>query len=261
MADKKKLSVALIAHNEAEIIEPTLKSIDWVDEIIIVDAGSTDNTAEVCHRYDIEVILEENQVNLNINKNIAIDRCIGEWILVLDADEVIPYELAGVIRKIVNDSNSADGYLIPRKNYVLGRWVKHGSQYPDYQLRLFRNGKGRFPAVHVHERLKVDGKVEKLDTPFEHHPYPDIAMLNMKTKRYVEFEAQHRFKNGAKISGFKLFMQVTVIAPFRFIRRYFFKGGFLDGTQGIIMAWLDLTNNIQRWFRLWELNQQSHREQ
>lgn len=261
MADKKKLSVALIAHNEAEIIEPTLQSVNWVDEIIIVDAGSTDNTVEVCRRYDVEVLLEENQVNLNINKNIAIDNCSGEWILVLDADEVIPDELAGLIRKIVNDSNSADGYLIPRKNFVLGRWVRRGSQYPDYQLRLFRKGKGRFPAVHVHERLKVDGKVEKLDTPFEHHPYRDIAMLNLKNKRYVEFEAQHRFKIGSKVSGFKLFMQVTVLAPTRFIRRYIFKGGFLDGTQGIMMAWFDLSNNIQRWFRLWELNQQAKRGQ
>jgi hypothetical protein len=180
--------------------------------------------------------------------------------LVLDADEIIPYDLAGIIRKIVNDSNSADGYLIPRKNFVLGRWVRRGSQYPDYQLRLFRKGKGRFPAVHVHERLKVEGKVEKLDTPFEHHPYRDIAMLNMKNARYVEFEAQHRFKDGMQINRMGLFVKVALAAPFRFLRRYFLKGGFLDGTQGLLMAWFDLSNNIQRWFRLWELHEQAKKE-
>ena len=175
------LSVALIAHNEGPILGDALWSVCWADQLVVVDAGSTDNTAVTAKAYGAEVYTEPNRTNLNENKNIAIDHCRGEWILVLDADEVIPYDLAGAIRRTIADKVPENGLLIPRKNFVLGRWTRRGSQYPDYQLRLFRRGRGRFPAQHVHERLKVQGKIGKLDIPFEHHPYRDLDTLIEKT--------------------------------------------------------------------------------
>ena len=170
--------------------------MSWADQIVLVDAGSTDNTAEIAVKYGAEVYSEPNRHNLNHNKNIAISHCKGDWIFILDADEKIPYDLAGEIRRIVNSDANAAGYLVPRRNFVMGRWVRRGSQFPDYQLRLFKRGKGVFPAKHVHERLDVSGNISKLSLPFDHHPYPNFKMLVQKNLRYAEFEANYHFNLG-----------------------------------------------------------------
>jgi len=248
-----KLSVAIIAHNEADNLPYVLNSIDWVDQIVVIDCSSSDNTAEIARQAGADVYSEPNHPNLNINKNLSIDYCHGDWILVLDADENIPYDLAGLIRCIINEDSETNGYLIPRRNYVLGRWLHRGSQYPDYQLRLFRRGKGKFPAVHVHERIVLKGKVSKLELPFEHHPYRTLDSIIAKNRRYVEFEARFLYENGKRVSNIKLIWRVLVMTPLRFFRRYILKGGILDGVQGLMLAWFDAVNQVQRWFRLWEL--------
>jgi len=235
-------------------LERALKSVVWADQIVVVDAGSTDNTAQVAESNGAEVFYEENRKNLNINKNIAISHCNNDWIFILDADEEIPYDLAGEIRRIVNSDVNINGYLVPRRNFVMGKWMKRGSQYPDYQLRLFRRGKGIFHAKHVHEKLEIDGDVSKLTLPFDHHPYPKFQMLVEKNLRYSEFEAVYHFNLGKRINGFGVLTQGLIRIPFRFFRRYFLKGGFLDGVPGFLMSWFDISNYMLRTFRLWELS-------
>lgn len=248
-----KLSIAIIAHNEGTYLADALQSVSWADQVVVVDCGSTDNTSEIAEGAGAEVYREPNRSNLNENKNIAIGHCRGEWIFVLDADERIPDMLAGEIRRVIND-NKTDGFLVPRRNHIIGRWLRHGSQYPDYQLRLFKRDRGNFPAVHVHERLNVNGRIDRLSEPFDHHPYPDLSMLIHKNLRYSEFEAQHLFQQGKTISFSGLIWRIMVKTPLRFLRRYVLKMGFRDGVPGLIMAWFDAENQSLRWIRLWELS-------
>ncbi|MFH0765715.1 MAG: glycosyltransferase family 2 protein [Calditrichota bacterium] len=246
------LSVAMIAYNEAENIPRSLQSVRWADQIVVVDCDSADDTVSTAIRLGAEVYTTENNPNLNIAKNLAIDKCQSEWILILDADEIIPDDLAGEIRLILS-SPCCDGYLIPRRNYTLGRWLRRGGEYPDCQLRLFRRGRGRFPARHIHERLHVDGAIGKLHHPFNHYPYPDISSFLRKNLRDAEFEAVYRYKQGHRIGTCGLMGQLGLRIPGRYICRYLFRGGILDGVPGLIRAWFDAMNEGLRWIRLWEI--------
>jgi len=251
-----KLSVAIIAHNEAAIIGEALASISWADQVVVVDCGSEDDTARIAADAGAEVHHESNRTNLNQNKNIAIGHCQGEWVLVLDADERVPDPLAGQIRRVVNEG-TRDGYLIPRRNHVLGRWLRYGGQYPDWQLRLFRSGRGRFPAEHVHERAKVEGTVGRLSEPLEHFPYRTLDDLTRKGVFYADYEAQRLFQLNQSIAGVELVWKSGVRPVFRFIRRFIFKGGFIDGVPGLVVAYFDAWNQAVRWLRLWEMRRGS----
>ncbi|MFH0881719.1 MAG: glycosyltransferase family 2 protein [bacterium] len=245
------LSVALLAHNEEANLPAALKSVAWADEIVVVDAGSSDATATIAADHGARVIHQPNNSNLNINKNIAIENCTHDWVLVLDADEIIPPALAGeILQEIKNPRH--DGYFVPRRNRILGRWVRHGGQYPDLQLRLIRRETARFPERHVHERIQVKGSVGRLSNPMDHSPYPTIAQMMRKGMFYADFEAQVR-RTTTRTSPLVFIYQILIRPPFRFIRRYFFKGGFLDGIPGLAMSFFDAFNNVVRWLRLWEL--------
>ena len=246
------ISVAIIAHNEESCLSHALESVAWADQIVVVDCGSTDATPDIARRSCVELYGEPNRENLNLNKNIAIERCTGDWVLILDADEIVTDLLAGEIRRVINDPVH-DGYLIPRKNYVMGRWLRRGGQYPDYQLRLFRRGQGRFPAQHVHERIALNGSVGTLHESLDHFPYPTIADLIRKGAFYMEFEAQFLANSDHQASFGKSLFYGCFRPWFRFVRRYIFKGGFKDGIPGLTVALFDLWNQTVRWLRLWEI--------
>lgn len=246
-----KISIAIIAHNEARNLPRALGSVQWADEIVVVDTSSTDETGEIARRRGAKVAVQPNLSNLNVNKNYAIDFCCGDWILILDADEVVPDLLAGEIRRALA-APSAVGYDLPRRNFMMGKWLRYGSQYPDYQRRLFQRGKGRFAAAHIHERLTVNGKVGYLEEPLEHYPYITIESLVCKGIRDVEFEAEFLHKKGKTATIGSIWLNGIIKPSIRFVRRYIFKGGFLDGTPGLVIALFDAWNTTQRWLRLWE---------
>jgi len=246
-----RLSVALIAHNEEANIEGALASVAWAEQIVVVDCASTDRTAEIARTHGAVLLTAPNHPNLNINKNLALDACNGDWILVLDADEMVSDDLAGEIRHAINNPGYS-GYFIPRRNFVLGKWLQHGGQYPDRQLRLFQRGSGHFPARHVHERLAVSGRVGRLIQPLEHHPYRTVAEMMRKGAFYVEFEAEHLRQMNTQISPSRLLRQVFFNSPLRFFRRYILKGGFLDGIPGLAAAYFDQWNQTVRWLKLWD---------
>ncbi len=252
-----ELSIALLAHNEAHNIVEAIRSVAWAEQVVVVDAASTDGTGDIARRLNAEVIVEPNRANLNVNKNIAIRTCRSPWVLILDADERISDDLAGEIRRIIANP-TADGFLIPRRNYVIGSWVQHGSQYPDWQLRLFRRERGRFGEKHVHERLQVQGSISRLEQPMDHHPYPDIASMIQKGKFYAAFEAGLLIEKGRRVGGMGLIWRGFVKPIGRFFRRYLIKGGFLDGTPGLLVAVFDAWNMALRWMMLSE-HSQTHR--
>lgn len=241
----------MLAHNEAANIAAAIAGVRWAEQIVVVDAESDDGTGDLARQLGATVVTQPNRTNLNVNKNIAISHCRSEWVLVLDADERISDDLAGEIRRVIADGD-ADGFLIPRRNFVLGRWLRHGSQYPDWQLRLFRRRRGRFEERHVHERLRVEGRVVRLREPMDHHPYTTVSSLIRKGEFYAAFEAGKLQERGVRIGAAGLVWNGLVRPIARLARRLIFKGGILDGAPGLMMAAFDAWSQTLRWMMLWQ---------
>ena len=246
----KKVSIALATYNEEANIRMCLDSVkDWADEIVIADGTSNDNTARIAEEeYGARVLKVPNQANFHINKQKAIDACTGIWILQLDADEVVSAPLKKDIEKILdekpkkskNKKINYNGYWIPRRNWFLGRFLMKGGQYPDYTLRLYRNGKGRLPQKDVHEQAMVQGEVGYLSGALLHYPYKDFIFYIKKWNRYNVFAAgllKEELKHASvrkKASEFLLNLFVRPI--WWFIWTYGRHKGFMDGWQGFVFS-------------------------
>ncbi|HAM39051.1 MAG: hypothetical protein A2474_00885 [Elusimicrobia bacterium RIFOXYC2_FULL_34_12] len=242
------ISVSIIGHNEERNIERCLESVKWVDEIIFVDCESTDKTAEIVNRYTKNVFSCDNNPNLNVNKQFGIEQCKNSWILYLDPDEVVSGNLKKEILSIVQiEDNEIKGYFIPRKNHYFGKFLKYGGKYPDYQLRLFRNGFAKFPCKHVHERINVEGKVRKLESPLLHYPYSDISDMLKKSNFYTSRKGEYWFSKNKK-SKFILLQSLI-----KFFKLYIFKFGFLDGFTGFTVATMDSYNEFVSLLKLKEI--------
>ncbi len=248
-----KLSVTIITHNEEANIRRTLESVKWADEIIVVDSGSTDRTVAVCREYTDKVIQQE-WPGYARQKNFAIDRARGDWVLSLDADEPVEPALADEIRGIIARTDSFDGYRIPRKTFFLGKQIRYGGWYPDYNLRLFRKGKGRFEERAVHEAIKVEGSVGNTRHALLHYAYPDLASYVNSINRYSTLAVTVMAEKG--ISGFKASWVNILFRPvFTFILKYCFRLGFLDGKQGLILNLFHAYYVFTKYAKAWEHNQ------
>jgi glycosyltransferase involved in cell wall biosynthesis len=250
MGEKPTISISVIGYNEAQNIARCFESLDWADEIVFVDCESMDNSIQIARKYTNKIFIRPNLENLNINKSFGIEQTVSPWVLYLDPDEIIPEETSTWILKEIKNPKY-DAYLFPRKNHILDRWLKHGSQYPDYQLRLFKKNKAHFPHKHVHERLQVNGTIGKSIYPLLHYPYPDLNIFLKKFNFYTTFEAKYLLDNPpSKLSS----VNYIFIKPIsRFIKRYLLKGGFLDGFAGFVAAFFDMINFPVRYFKYIEL--------
>jgi len=199
MAKKNSLSVVISVYNGEKVLEDCLKSVAFAQEIIVVENSSTDKTAEIASKYTDKIFTRVNNPMLNINKNFGFSKATGNWILCLDADERITPELEAEIKRLNLDSNGkSDGYWIPRKNIIFGKWIEHTGWYPDYQLRLFRKSKGKFPEKHVHEMIKVEGETGYLKGDLLHYNYVTISQFLSKLNIYVANEAEQLIAGGYK---------------------------------------------------------------
>ncbi len=255
-----KLSVAMLAHNEEKLIGETLDAVSFADEIVVVDAESTDATAEICRTHKAIVIARPNIGMLNTNKNIAIDACHGDWILYLDADErVTPESREEFFRAM--DEGKCDAFLFPRLNHILGKGMRWGGVYPDYQLRLFKRGMYRFEEKHIHERLAGTGKVGILKHPLLHETYPTADMLLRKLQFNARFEAEYAWNQGVRPSV-GLAWKWLFWKPFiRTLERYFLKLGFLDGFAGVTSCVFDCMNFVMRYLYLVEWERKGKKEE
>ena len=165
------LSIVIITKNEESNLARTLQSVTWADEIVIVDSGSTDRTCEIAESFHAKFFVEEWK-GFAAQKNSALQKATGDWVLSLDADEEVEPALADEIRQTLSANPSASGFWIPRKNFFLGRWIRHGGFYPDPKLRLFRRGAGKFEDRLVHEDIKISGPTAKLRIIFCITPIP-----------------------------------------------------------------------------------------
>lgn len=246
------ISVAIITLNEETNIRRTLESVKWADEIVVVDSGSSDRTVEICRSYT-DKIFHQEWLGFAGQKNQAIERTTGDWVLSLDADEPVEAALAEEIRAIIRSPHAAEGYRIPRKTYFLGKWMKYGGWYPDLNLRLFRRGKGRFEERAVHEAVKVEGTIGVTRNAIEHHAYPDLASymtsINSYSSLAVKVMAQKR------ITGFKRSWFIILFRPiFTFVLKYIFRLGFLDGKHGLILNLFHAYYVFAKYAKAWEWN-------
>ncbi|MEK7263175.1 MAG: glycosyltransferase family 2 protein [Bacteroidota bacterium] len=234
----------MIAHNEEQNILQSLESVKWANEIIVVDCESKDETVKIASQFSDKIYSRPNIVNLNVNKNFSFSQATGDWIFCLDADEIIPNELKDEILSEIGNQNEFDGYFLKRKNYFFENWLKYGGQYPDLQLRLFRRTCGKFPEKHVHERIEINGKTAILKSPFEHHPYKSVSIFISKMDFYTSFEAKKYFEQNVSTNFYSVFFYIFARPMKRFISRYVFKGGFLDGITGFYACFFDIITQI-----------------
>lgn len=232
-----KISVAMATFNEEENLAACLETVkDWVDEIVVVDGGSQDKTVEIAQKYGARVLVTDNPPIFHINKQKALEAATGNWIFQLDADERVAPELAQEIQSTIQQFNNVtiNGYWIPRKNWFLGRFLTKGGQYPDYTLRLYRRGKGRFPCQSVHEQAVVEGKVDYLKNPLIHLADPNFSRYLRRWGRYTDLIAQElKEKNPHLLSAFSY----LIIKPIGwFFLTYFRHKGFLDFWPGFVFS-------------------------
>ncbi len=227
----EKLSATIITRNEAANIRDCLRTLQWASEIVIVDQFSEDGTAEIARSLGAAVF-EEPWHGFAAQKNFAVDKAHGPWILSVDADERVTPGLRSEIEAILEADGPEDGYHVARRNYFCGRWIRHGGWYPDYSLRLFRKGAGRFAERAVHERVVLDGKTGYLRQPMEHFTYSSVEDYLSRMERYSRLAADEVVSGGHNPGWVSM-----VFRPlFTFIKMYGLKGGFLDGRAGFFLA-------------------------
>ena len=242
-----KISVSIIGLNEAYFLGKCLESVKWANEIIYVDCGSIDNSISIALRYGAKIFKRENDFNINVNKQFAIEQCSGDWILYLDPDETIPEELKEEILSITENDRDISGYLIPRKNYYFGQWLKYGGKYPDKQLRFFKKGSGRFPCLNIHERIEIKGSIGLTKNAMHHNVADNVDWFIDKLKSYAYRRAIQDIRLG-KSSKSPIFGALK-----KFFRSYIFKFGFMDGPIGFFSAVTDCFNEIIFWLKRKEL--------
>ena len=245
-----KISVVISAYNEEEKIEACLKSALFADEIVVIDNQSTDKTAEIAKQYTKNVYEQKNNpLAIDLQKNFGFTKASNEWILSLDADEEVSKELADEIRTRIRSNVKQNGFWIPRKNYIFGKWIEHSGWYPDYQLRFFRKGKGKYINKHVHEDLSIEGETANLKDHIIHHNYDTIAdFINKTVNIYAVNEAEEKLRKGYSFSYF----DVIRFPLSEFLSRFFARKGYKDGFHGLVLALLMAFYHLIVFAFIWE---------
>jgi glycosyltransferase involved in cell wall biosynthesis len=226
--------------------------VKWVDEIIVLDSDSTDETVSICRQFTPHVF-ETDWQGFGVQKQRALEKATGDWVLSIDADEIITPGLRTEIENAISQ-NQHDALLLPRLSSYCGKFIKHGGWYPDYILRLFRRELGHFTDDVIHERVIVEGKIGKLTTPILHESYRDLSEVLEKVNSYSSLNAQKLFEHGAKSSLSKAIFR----ALWKFIQTYFIKAAFLDGQHGLMLAISSAESVYYKYLKLLELQNKCH---
>lgn len=245
---RAKLSVVIITLNEEENLPRCLASIKKIaDEIVLVDSGSKDKTISIARSWGARVFIRPFD-NFANQRNFALEKARGTWILSVDADETVTKSLAKEIKKAIC-SDRFDAYSIPRKNIIFGKFIKHTRWQPelDRHIWLFKKEKGRWVGD-VHEEVEVQGKVSKLNSAKIHYQYKTVSEFFEMMNRYSEMEAEEKFRKGIKFSYFRLFYDPL----YNFLVRFFYRLGFLDGWRGFVLSYLMAIYHLQVWAKIWE---------
>jgi len=240
-----KISVIMATFNEEKNIEKCLNSVkSFADEIVIIDGGSEDKTVELAKKFDAIIEITNNPPIFHINKQKALNKSSGNWILQLDADEVVTEDLKKEILKTIDSkytnlkqNKEKNGFYIPRKNFFLGHWMKKGGLYPDEVIRLVKRGKASFPCKSVHEQIEINGKLGHLTNPLIHNTNQTIKDYWINSiDRYSSLTASEIKKQNSN-NSLKLFFEYCIEKPLEtlYLRLVRHKG-IIDGFPGIVFA-------------------------
>jgi (heptosyl)LPS beta-1,4-glucosyltransferase len=242
------IAAVVITKNEERNIADCLQSLRWVDDLIVVDACSTDRTVEIVREYTPRVFIRL-WPGFGPQKNYGIDQATADWILVVDADERVTDGLREeIIRSVEAASDDLAGFDIPRRNFFYGRWIQGGGLYPDRQLRLFRRQAGRYDDVLLHEHLEVQGRIDQLTASLDHYSMPSIKDHVRKMMRYTTLAAQEKLKTKSKVSAVDLAGRHVMTI----IRTYFFRKGYRDSIHGVIVALFAGLHTFVKYAKAWE---------
>ena len=244
------LSVVIITKNEEHNIRECLKSVDWADEIVVVDAESHDGTREIAREYTGQVLVRP-WAGFGAQKNFGIKQADSDWILIVDADERVSPELRKEIQSLLSSWSPTDpvAFEVPRRNIFYGKWIRWGGAYPDYQIRLFRKERAHYNDVEIHENLMISGEVGKLQGHFYHFTERQIVDHFRKFNLYTTLAAREKAKLQDKVQWYHLLFNPMVV----FLKTYFLRSGFKDGIRGVIFAVFASMYTFVKYAKLWEV--------
>lgn len=245
------------AYNEESALGRCLSSVRSIaDEIIVVDNQSQDKTLEIAKQFTKNIYSRKNILMLNTNKNYGFEKATGDWVLNLDADEEIPKETAQEIKSLIHSAPKENGFWIKRKNIIFGKWITHGLWWPDKQIRLFRKGKGKFPCVHIHEYIAVDGTIGELTSPYVHYNYESVSAYLRTIDRAATSEA---------ISLGEMNHQLVWYDAIRFplsdfLKIFFAQQGYKDGLHGLVLSLFQAFYSFTVFVKYWEMRKFEQRD-
>jgi glycosyltransferase involved in cell wall biosynthesis len=242
------VSATLITYNEEVNIEEALQSLAWADEIVVVDSGSTDATLDICRRYNAR-IFHRSWTGFVDQKNYAVSLAAHDWIIALDADERIGSELASEINDLRRAGFQIAGYRMPRVAYFMGRWIRHGDWYPDYQLRLFDRRRSLWRGGLVHESVRIEGIPGLLRGEIQHYTYRSLSDYLRRLETYSTLAARDYQAAGRKASLARMLGNPCAA----FLKGYLLKRGFLDGAPGLMVAIMGAVSVYFKYAKLYEL--------
>lgn len=241
------LTVVIAARNESCNIAECIDSVRWADEILVADHGSDDATAIMAAERGATVVDCANAATIGAVRNSAIAFAANQWVLVVDADERGDVQLAAAVANAIGRS-AFDAYRVPRRNFFLGREIRHGGWGSDAPVRLFRSGL-RYDDRRVHEHIASPGPVGTLDAALLHVPYASMDAYFEKFERYSRWWAQDQSQRGRRVSA----AAIIVKPPARFVSTYLFRLGILDGARGLVLATLASASVLAKYVRLWAI--------
>ncbi len=253
-----KISATIITFNEESNIKAACESVAWADEIVVVDSNSTDATRDIATSCGARVITNE-WPGFGAQKQFAVNRAQNDWIFSLDADERVSDQLRTSLEVLKNGRREeADGFVVARRTYYQGRWIRGGGWYPDYQLRLFNRTKGHWKLRHIHESVVMEtgARVGEIGGDLLHYTSPNAAHHHrMIGERYAPLAAQQMLDEGRRTSVFSM----MTAGPAAFIRSWILKGGFRDGLAGFTIASFAAHHAFLKHLMLWEKQTADHK--
>jgi len=242
------ISAAVITFNEEANIEDALRSLEWADEIVVVDSGSADATLELCRKYTGR-IFHRSWTGYVDQKNFAAEASKNNWIFSLDADERVSPTLAREIGALRRSGLQPPGYRIPRAAFFMNRWIRHGEWYPDYQLRLFDRREARWQGGRVHESVRAAGETRYLRGEIQHYTYRKISDYLKRLEIYTTLAALDYRERGRRATAAGILLRPIMT----FLRGYMLKRGFLDGVPGLMVAVMGAVSVYFKYAKLYEL--------
>ena len=249
LRERPAVSACIVTRDEADRLPDCLASLDWCDEVIVVDSHSTDATRELAREAGARVI-ERDWPGHVAQKEFAVREAAHDWVFCIDADERVSKELAAEIEgHRARGFEGLAGLSAPRLSSYLGAWIRHGTWYPDRKLRLFDRRRGGWGGQDPHDRVRVDGPVAELSAELLHHPYRSFEDHLATIDRYTTITAGELFGEGRRAR----LLDLVLRPPLRFLDFYLLRRGFLDGWRGLLLAVLAAHYVRLRYWKLWLL--------